>query len=308
MLAIPCTCPLYAPIARVLTYYGIFHHPLAPHEIHLFLPVQGIPEAELQTRLDELVADGRLGAHRGYYFLPESGIDVVDRRIEMESRGDRMWKIARFVASIIRHTPFVQGIFVSGQLCRYLADRDSDIDFFVVVAPQRLWIVRTIFVAIRRILLFNSRKYFCTNYYVTADNLEIRERSLYVANEVASLKPIHNRSLYEQFLQANGWIREYYPNFDPDKIEYRRGVSEGSGLRRLLERLLPKRLAPRLDLKLMKATRKYWRKRYPGHDDRFYDVSLRSRRNESRAHPQDRAGQIADLYTSRIRSLGIDDG
>lgn len=308
MLATPRTCPLYAPIARVLAYYNIFSHPLTAHETSLFLPVAGVSESDVRDELDEMVADGRLGFHRGFYFLPEAGVQVVDRRIEMEARGRRMWRIARFVASLMRHVPYVRGVFISGQLCRYLADRNSDIDYFLVVSPQRLWIVRTLFVAVRRILLFNSRKFFCTNYYVTTDNLEIRERSLYVANEVASLKPIYNRSLYEQFLQANGWIKEYYPNYDPERIEYRRGAREGRGLRPLLERLIPQRLAQRLDVKLMESTRKYWRKKYPGHDDRFYDVSLRSRRNESRAHPQDRAGEITELYSDRLRSLGIDDG
>ncbi len=308
MLASPRICQLFAPIASVLAYYDIFRYPLTAGEISLFLPVSGVSETEVQIELDELVDQGRLGCDRGFYFLPEAGPQVVDRRIEMEARGRRMWRIARFVASLMRHVPYVQGVFISGQLCRYLADRDSDIDYFLVVSPQRLWIVRTLFVAIRRILLFNSRKYFCTNYYVTTDNLEVRERSRYVANEIASVKPMYGRSLHEQFLTANEWIKEYYPNFDRERIEYRRGTKEGKGLRQTFERILPKRLALRLDLKLMESTRKYWRKKYPGHDDRFYDVSLRSRRNESRAHPQDRAHEIAALYSDRLRSLGIDDG
>lgn len=307
MLATVHVHPLYASIIRVLAYYAIFRHPLTAEEIALFCPDEGIPAEELLRGLEEFVAEGRLGREGEYYFLPDSGPEVVRRRLAMEERGRRMWRIARRIASLMRHVPYVEGVLISGQLCRYLADEESDIDYFIVTRPQRLWIVRTFFVAIRRLLLFNSRKYFCTNYYVTTENLEIRERSRYVANEVASIKPIHNRSMHRAFMRANRWIKEYYPNFDPDLIEYRETAPEGKGLRSFLERLIPTALALRLDQRLMESTRKYWRRKYPDQDDYFFDISVRSRCNESRAHPNNRSVEILQLYRDRLRDFGIDD-
>ena len=71
----------------------------------------------------------------------------------------------------MRLIPYVRGVFISGQLSRYIADQKSDIDYFIVTEPERLWIVRTLFVLFRRTFLLNNRKYFCTNYYVTTEKL-----------------------------------------------------------------------------------------------------------------------------------------
>ncbi len=301
------TCPLHGSIVRTLTYSDIFRHPLTAEEIYFQLPNPGIEETELDEALSVMVADGEIRFLRGYYFLSDADPSIVDRRQAMEERGDRMWRIARRVASLMRHFPFVRGIFISGQLCRYIADEASDIDYFIVTEPRRLWIVRTMFVLVRRLLLLNSRKYFCTNYYVTTDNLKIREHNRYVANEVISLKPIYNQQLFGRMLRENRWVESFYPNFDPERIPLRPGAAPKSRLRPLLERLVPTRLATRLDRRLMEATRKFWRRKYPDGTPEFYNVALRTRCDESRAHPNDRSPVVLDLYNQRLSEFGIYD-
>jgi len=307
MLTTVDTYPLYAPVVRVLSYYDLFEYPLRSDEIGLFLPVAGVSSYELEGSLAEMVADGKIRKVKGYYFLPHRESSVVERRIAMEEHGNRMWRIARLMTSLMRYTPFVRGVFISGQLCRYIADEQSDIDYFIVTEPRRLWIVRTLFVLFRRTLLFNSRKYFCTNYYVTADNLTIKERNPYVACEVASLKPIYNREIFDRFIEENDWVGEFYPNFSIERIEIRRGVEGGERFRRLLECLIPARLADRLDKRLMETTRKFWRRKFPGLDARAYESSLRTRRDESRAHPNDQAPVVLERYNAGLRMYGISD-
>ncbi|HVZ39718.1 MAG TPA: hypothetical protein VHI13_10610 [Candidatus Kapabacteria bacterium] len=307
MLATTDICTLYAPIVRVLGYYDVFNYPLREEEIHLFLPVHGVSSYELRGTVAELVADGKLIKDRGYYYLPHQTGAIVDRRIAMEQEGRRMWRAALRVAAVMRFVPFVQGVFVSGQLCRYIADQYSDIDYFIVTAPGRLWIARTILVAIRRIFLLNSRKYFCTNYYVSADNLRVRERNAYVVCEVASLKPLYNRGLFNRFMRENSWIKEFYPNFTMEQVEIRRTVEGGERLRGFLERLLPSHLATKLDIRLMMMTRNFWRRKFPGIDPRAYDGALRTRRDESRAHPNDQAPKVLTMYRARLAQYGISD-
>jgi hypothetical protein len=307
MLSTVDVCPLYAPIIRVLSYYDLFEYPVRSDEIGLYLPVAGVSSYELDGSLAELVADGRLCKVKGYFFLPHRDSSIVDRRIAMEEHGAKMWKIARKMAGFMRHTPFVRGIFISGQLCRYIADEQSDIDYFIVTAPRRLWIVRTLFVLFRRTILFNNRKYFCTNYYITTDNLTIRERNPYVACEVASLKPMHNRDLFASFIEANAWVTGFYPNFEIDRIELRPGVEGGRGVRTMLERLVPSALADRIDRYLMETTRKFWRRKFPGLDAAAYESSLRTRRDESRAHPNDQAPRVLERYNASLRMYGISD-
>ncbi len=300
------TC-LYAPIVRVLGYYDVFQHPLRADEIHLFLPEEGISAYELECSLAELAADGRVCTEDGFYFLPHRDRGVVLRRLAMEDRGHSMWRAARRMAWAMRFTPFVRGIFISGQLCRYLADEASDIDYFIVTAPERLWIVRTLFVIIRRTLLGNSRKYFCTNYYVTTDNLRVRERNPYVACEVASLKPIYNRRMFDRFLEQNSWVTDFYPNFTPERIEIREMVEGGHTLRGILERLVPRRFAAWLDRRLMRATENYWHRKFPHLGADAFDGALRTRRDESRAHPNDLAPRVLGQYHERLATYGIAD-
>lgn len=307
MLAVAETSWLYAPIIRVLGYYDIFRYPLRSAEIHMFLPVEGISLYELESGLADLVAEGRIAKESGLYYLPHQAPDLVARRIEMEDRGARMWRSARRIAWWMRLTPFVRAVFVSGQLCRYIADADSDIDYFIVTEPNRLWIVRTFFVIVRRTLLFNSRKYLCTNYFVTADNLEIRERNPYVACEVASLKPLYNQAMFEAFIGRNAWIGDHYPNFSLESVETRGVVEGGAGLRGMIERVIPRRFAEMLDIRLMRATRSYWHRKFPHLDSRAYDSALRTRRDESRAHPNDQAPKVLERYREVLAQYGIND-
>jgi hypothetical protein len=217
----------------------------------------------------------------------------------------KMWRVARFMTLLISHVPFVRGIFISGQLCRYIADEKSDIDYFIVTEPNHLWIVRLALVLFRRVFLLNKRKYLCANYYITTDNLKIRERNAYVACEVASLKPIYNRDLFDRFMQENTWISDFYPNFSMERIEYRRGIDRESMIRRFIEALTPTWLAKWIDLQLMETTRSFWRWKFPHHSSKAHSVSLRTCRNESRAHPNDISGVILARYAEGLRRYGL---
>jgi hypothetical protein len=293
--------PLQVPVIRVLAYYDMFRYPLTADEIFTFLPTDGADELELAGALHNFALDGILGVSKGYYFLPHRDSSVVERRLEMEEQGEKMWRIAQFVGRLMSHVPFVRGVFISGQLCRYLAEKGSDIDFFIVTDPDRLWIVRTFFVTLRRTLLFNRRKFLCTNYFVTTTNLDVRERNQYVACEVASLKPVVNRKLFEEFIGRNRWIESFYPNYAVERMDIRPGVEKPSRLQKALEALVPTRLATRLDIRLMKSTAGFWRRKFPEMSAEGYEKSLRTRRDESRAHAHDQSPIILNAWEETLR-------
>lgn len=293
-------------ILRVLIYYDLFGYPLTLREVYLFADASDILPEEIEEGLESLRNDGTIDSRDGYWYLASSGPDVVARRKRMEIAGERMWKIARRIGSLMKMAPFVRGIYISGQLSRYIADEQSDIDYFIVTDPGRLWIVRTFFVLLRRTLFLNSRKYFCTNYYVTADNLAIRERNIYAACETTALKPLWNRDLFRRIVAKNRWVFEFYPNFSFNDVEYRRGVNERrSRLQRLLEGLIPKRLATRLDRRLMETTRTYWHRKFPHCTEKHYETSLRCTPNESRAHPDDQSIAVLAMYRKALTKYGL---
>jgi hypothetical protein len=231
---------------------------------------------------------------------------MVERRLQMERRGVGMWRIARFVGRAISHVPFVRGIFVSGQLCRYIADEKSDIDYFVVTEPGRLWIVRTMFLLIRVVFLFNNRKYLCANYYVSTDNLRIRDRKLYVACEVASVKPLFGSEVYSRFLSENRWISSFYPNYAPQRMEIRGRVFEQSVVQKVLERIIPSRLAERLDRWLMERSIAMWHRKFGERAEELRNSrSWCMHRDESRAHPDDPAEYLDNGYRELLNRYAI---
>lgn len=293
--------PLNEPILCVLVYYDLFLYPLTSREIYLFVNATDVLPEEIETELGALREQGIVNCREGYWYLAEREPDIVERRIRMEQEGKRMWTIARRIGSLMKMTPFVRGVFISGQLSRYIADEESDIDYFIVTEPGRLWIVRTLFVLCRRILFLNNRKYFCTNYYVTADNLTIRERNVYAACETTALKPLWNGEMFGRIVACNHWVSEFYPNFSFNDVEFRPGVRERrSRVQALLERLIPKRLATRLDKRLMEATRTYWHRKFPHRPQRLHDTGLRCTPNESRAHPEDQSVYVLSRYRTAL--------
>jgi len=53
---------------------------------------------------------------------------------------------------LVRWIPGLRMIAVSNSLAMYATHPESDIDLFVITAPQRLWIVRTLLLGISTIL------------------------------------------------------------------------------------------------------------------------------------------------------------
>jgi len=60
--------------------------------------------------------------------------------------------------------------------------------------------------------LFNKQHYFCMNYYIDEQNLEIPEKNIYTATEVVTLIPLQGDIQFVDFFTANAWSRLFLPN------------------------------------------------------------------------------------------------
>lgn len=302
----PESDPIEAAILRTILYFDLFDFPLDEEEIirYLSLPIDDVPR--LRSSLAALVANGTLGQFDRFYAAGSRPRSIVDRRHRREAEGRQMWRRARLVARLLRHVPFLRGIFISGSLAHALAEEGSDIDYFIVTEPDRLWLVRTLLVLLRRTLLLNRRTYLCVNYFVTTDNLAIAERQIYAACETASLRPLLNLELHRQFLEENSWIADYYPNHRPERNDDLQPIDRvGSRTQRILERLVPSGPATRLDRRLMRATERFWKRKYPTMSSEQRERNLRTTPNESRAHADDYTlGVLAD-YARSLEVWGL---
>ena len=296
---------LQQDILKTLLYYDIFSYPLKLSEISTLLPTNSLQPEQIRSELLVLERNNLVREHQGYYFLRNRDEGVIQRRQEMELHAHRLWKIARLMASLIRRFPFVRAIFVSGQLSKNVSDHGSDIDFFVVTGPNRLWIARACLVLFKKIVLLNQRKFFCVNYYLSQDTLEIPERDIYIATEIVHLKPLHNLPLYREFMRCNSWVKQYFPNY-PETVNHDWQVNNGhSGLQKFLELPFLIHSAARLDRWIMKKMETIWKKRYPTLSDEDRRRLFRCEPHISTAHGGDFHTRVMSEYRTHLKAYGL---
>ena len=298
-------------ILRTLLYYDIFSHPLKPEEIFIFLPQNSVPKNEIIKLIKDLStdSDSKFAECSGYvYVKPNEHYIEIRRKKEKCSR--RMWRMARIMTHIIKRFPFVKAVFISGSLSKNSSEEISDIDFMVVTKSGRLWVARTFLMIFKKIFLLNSYKYFCLNYFITEDNLEIKFKNVFTATEVAYIKSTFNTELMNEFVMANKWIKEYFPNYkflDPYlhsagfKVNNRKSIFQ-----KLLEIPFSGSWGNKLDDYFKEKTAGFWKKKYCNIDEKDRCVMFRTAKNESTAHPGNMQKTILTKYCERLKQFNLE--
>jgi hypothetical protein len=292
-------------ILKTLLYYDIWQHPLTAEEIYAFLPVNSVSFEEFVEAVSSLSTGEVIGQAEGYYFVRLRGREVVRARKQRERHARMMWRAARFSTHIIKRFPFVRAVFVSGDLSKNSTGRTSDIDFFILTTPSRLWITRIFLTLFKKIFLFNSKKFFCLNYFATTEHLTIEERNIFVATEIAQLKPLYNSAMYQRFYGANLWVKDLFPNFDHRLLFSVSCNNRESYLQKILE--FPFRFFPadRLDDFLRRMMARVWARRYPQYDAGQRERLFRSTPGESRAFAGNFQQAILARYRERLEAFEV---
>ncbi len=299
--------PTHSALLHTLLYFELFDYPLTAEEVfsYLYFPpdaiIPAISAGETAQQLDELVRQGRVFRF-GDFYQTNNNPDWVVRRLDNNRRAAAYLPLARHIARFIGAFPFIRGVFVSGSLSKSCMKPDSDLDFFLITAPGRLWLARTLLVLFKKIFLFNSHKYFCVNYFIDTEHLEIEEKNLFTATETVTLLPLYGREWYQGFCMANAWAWERYPHLRPrpagEARQHRRGF-----LKRGLEWLLNGRLGAWLDLRTMRSTVRYWRHKFSHFDQKTFDSALKSRRYVSKHHPLYFQQKVLEGFNKRVREM-----
>ncbi len=269
---------------KALLYFDIFDYPLTFDEIKRFQPKEINAPNTLKSILNDLVSKGLVSYFRHFYFFGHH-YEKVDKRLTGNLTAERMLKSAKWVSRFIQSFPFVRCVCISGSLSKGFMNEKSDIDFFIITKPNRLWIARTLLIAFKKFFLFNSSRYFCVNYLIDTDHLEIPDQNLFTATELLTLKPMTNPELFEDFLKQNTWAFRFLPNHPGPEVENIPNVTDGF-LKRIFERFLNDKIGEFLDIWLMKVSLNRWKKKFPNLSLSDFDLALRSRRYVSKHHPQ----------------------
>jgi len=284
-------------ILRSLVYFDIFNYPLKIDEIHFNSSIKDLELIDVQKETDRLASLGIIHKIDGWYFLFDHASNIDDR-IKGNKNAGFYLKLATRIGRFMSHFPFVRGVFISGSLSKGYMNKKSDIDFFIITAPNRLWLSRTLLILFKKIFLLNSRKFFCPNYFIDTNHLKIDEQNIYTAKELSYLIPIYNFHLYNEFLEANEWREHYMPNFIfKSKIQ----ESDTMWLKRILEKLLSGSLGEKLDNFFMQITENFWKKRYKKRYNNA--VNIKCSKHVSKFHPKGYQNKVITKFNARILHL-----
>lgn len=285
-----------------LVYFDIFDHPLKAEEIVRFCPTK-ISILELEMKLKDGVDKNLIYKFSEYYTL-KNNENIISDRIKAENRAEKSVPIARNKSKLIAKFPFVRSVCISGSLSKHIMQEDSDIDFFIITSPQKVWIARTLLIIYKKIFLFNSHKYFCLNYFIDSDHLEIKEKNLYTAVETATLRLFIGQKMFSEFTSQNQWIYRHFPNLEipsasPAEVPQ-------SMIKNAIERVLNNSFGDSLNRLFMKLTLSYWKYKFKSYSKDHFGRSFKSADYISTHHPSNFEQKILAVYTDKITKFEAD--
>jgi len=218
-------------------------------------------------------------------------------------RAMKLLKKSKTYVRVIARFPFVRAIAISGSLSKFYASEEPDIDYFIITKPNRLWVARTILIAFKKVFLLNSYKYFCLNYFIVQDNLEIEEKNLFTATEITTMMPVFGKNINNHFFEKNQWISAFYPNFNVDDLK---GipVNNTKSPKRIIEFFLGGKFGNAMDNYFMNITINHWTKKYrQGQDDNEFNLSFKSGKNVSKHHPQNFQKKVLNRFKHKVKEI-----
>ena len=288
-------------ILRTLLYFDIFNYPLKASEILNFLPVKA-DSRELKATLDGMVIDKLITCVDNLYAV-QPKTDVFTRRLQGNALADSLLPRVEKQALLISKFPFVRAVMASGSFSKNFMDNNSDFDFFIVCAPQRVWISRMLLVLYKKLFLRNSHRHFCVNYFVDERHLEIDEKNIFTATELATVIPLTGAGDYEKLMAANkSWLTAQFPNYH-ERIARVDEVRK-SFVKIFLEKCIDLTIANSLNRMFRKLTLNRWKKMYRHlYSSEDFNLAFKSTDHVSKNHPRNFQKRVLDEFQSRIEKV-----
>ena len=209
--------PMMEEVLKPLLYADIFDYPLTFDEIYHFLDFKA-SQNTVRMLLDKAVQAQQIILIDPYYCLPGK-TGLPDLRQKRQQASQRLWPKALHYGRWIASLPFVRQVSITGSLAvNNPRDEVDDIDFFVVTAPNRLWLCRALMILLVR-LGHRQGVHLCPNYLLTENVMVFRENNLYIARELQQMVPIYGKDAYLKIRAKNDWITTYLPQAEAPNLD-----------------------------------------------------------------------------------------
>lgn len=276
-----------------LIYFDLFNYPLTAKEIFERSTLKTFNQ--VGEGLEELLSKGIVFYIKDFFCLHRNEA-LVEKRLAGNSHAAKSLQTAKRITHIIKRFPYVRGVMLSGSISKNYMDEDSDIDYFIITAPNRLWVSRLFFVLLQKIVFFNRYKYLCYNYMVDEDHVAITDQTFYTAIETSTLLPVYNFEAYQRFRESNLWSQAFFPNYPMAEEPLLKG--KRSFAQRVGEFFFNNAFGEWLDKYLMKKIETKWRRR---HSPTMFagGRNLQLKRYTAKAHTENHYNRIMELYANK---------
>ena len=287
-------------LLKPILYFSLFKYPLTEEEIFNFSKA----ESKEQIKLDliELVNDDIIYKIDDFY-LTENNETLIKRRLEGNKMAKNIYQKALTVSRLISKFPYVEGVGISGSLSKGYYDDDGDIDFFIITSPKRLWIARTFLILYKKLFLLNSRKYFCVNYFISSNALEIEEKNIFTATELTTLLPMFGNGSFHKFYDKNKWVESYLPNKTVTDGLSKLNLVKKPTVTKITEYFLDSKIGDWLDAAFLRITYHKWKIKFNHLEERQFNVAMKSTKNISKHHPLNFQRKVIDRLNNRYDEL-----
>lgn len=214
-------------LKKVLLYFTRFEYAATLEELYTFFP-ESVSWRRLRNMIDDEVKNKHLknlDFHDSIlrYTLPQYSNKTSKFRRKLrisEYKIRRLLPYVRMLASF----PQIKLVGLSGSVSMLNAEKNHDVDLFVITAGNRLFTGRFIALLLAEIMNIRRRRAsrgsqakdsVCLNLFFDESQLQIprKKRSEYVAHEVLQMKPLEQKGdIYSRFIDINRWVFDIFPN------------------------------------------------------------------------------------------------
>ena len=199
-------------VLRSIVYASLFDYPLTLAQLESSLLGVRASAAAIASWLRNSAWLQSAIEHRDGLYFPAGQSELVKTRVRREALSRELLDRDQRVLKLISNMPFVRMVALSGSLAHLNAEGSADLDLFVITTPHRVWSVTLAALVLTKLL--RCRKHLCMNYVVSEHALAIEPQDLFSANQIIHLRPVIGHRVFERFVKANPFVRDYYPNFE----------------------------------------------------------------------------------------------
>lgn len=288
-------------IIRAALYFDVFKYPLTQEELFECTAIITSRET-FSHEISQLISSGILKKEGDFILINDLSTENITRRKLGNEGASQIMPTAYKYSQIIASFPFVEGVCLSGALSKKYYDEHGDLDFFIITKPNRLWLCRTFLILRYKLLPKHKKKFWCTNYFISSDDMVLPDINSFTATELAFLIPSVNYATYKKLLESNSWYQYHFPNkplaSEQDCLPVTQNV-----LKTITEFLLSGKLGNWIDNKLLNYTLHHWQKKYPELASEDFELQFRSQKNVCKRHTKGFQNKVLNTWFQKQKEF-----